>query len=59
MTMKFHWEKSGVTGKRMKFSLSDVAVFSVTLCRISLWAHFYVLCNLVFFSQNILKAKKR
>lgn len=48
MTIKSHWEKLEVTGERMKFSLSDVAVFSVLLCRISFWAHFCVLCNLGF-----------
>lgn len=52
-TMMSHWHKSEVTGKRMKFSVSDLAIFSVILCRISVWAHLSVLCNLFFFSEHM------
>lgn len=57
-TMMSHWHKLEVTGERMKFSVSDLAIFSVILCRISVWAHLSVLCNLFFFSLNIWKAEK-
>lgn len=58
-TMMSHWHKLEVTGKRMKFSVSDLAIFSVILCRISVWAHLSVLCNLFFFLWTYGRLKKR
>lgn len=57
-TMKFHWNKLEVTGKRMKFSVSELSIFLCYSVLILIWAHHSVLCNLWFFSLNIWKAEK-
>lgn len=52
-TMKFHWNKLEVTGKRMKFSVAELSIFLCYSVLILIWARYSVLCNLFFFSEHM------